>query len=84
MTIQEEAMQLDLLAEQVPTGIALATKSDLEDLQAQVLGLLGENARANAIQGAIQLASQQIDEVTAALENVKIQIRDAAQHYLEG
>jgi hypothetical protein len=68
----------------VPTGTALATKSDLEDLRAQVLVLLGETATANAIQGAIQLAAQQIDEVTAALENVKIQIRDAAQHHLRG
>src|SRR2546425_1013308 len=32
MTIQEQAQQLELLADQVPTGIALATKSDLDDL----------------------------------------------------
>jgi hypothetical protein len=84
MTIQEQAQQLELLADQVPTGIALATKSDLEDLQAQVLGLLGETSTATAIQGAIQLASQQIEEVAAALENVRLQIRDAAQHHLQG
>ncbi|GLY44028.1 hypothetical protein Amsp01_100510 [Amycolatopsis sp. NBRC 101858] len=84
MTIQEQAQQLELLADQVPTGIALATKSDLEDLQAQVLGLLGETSTATAIQGSIQLASQQIDEVAAALENVRLQIRDAAQHHLQG
>ncbi|WP_329050259.1 hypothetical protein OG738_00435 [Amycolatopsis sp. NBC_01488] len=84
MTIQEQAQQLELLADQVPTGIALATKSDLEDLQAQVLGLLGETSSATAIQGSIQLASQQIDEVAAALENVRLQIRDAAQHHLQG
>ncbi|WP_410623276.1 hypothetical protein [Amycolatopsis sp. cmx-8-4] len=84
MTIQEQAQQLELLADQVPTGIALATKSDLEDLQAQVMGLLGETSTATAIQGSIQLASQQIDEVAAALENVLLQIRDAAQHHLQG
>ncbi|WP_326955190.1 hypothetical protein [Amycolatopsis sp. NBC_01286] len=88
MTIQEQAQQLELLADQVPTGIALATKSDLEDLQAQVMGLLGETSTATAIQGSIQgsiqLASQQIDEVAAALENVRLQIRDAAQHHLQG
>lgn len=84
MTIQEQAQQLELLADQVPTGIALATKSELEDLQAQVLGLLGETSTATAIQGSIQLASQQIDEVAAALENVRLQIRDAAQHHLQG
>ncbi|MFJ1763776.1 MULTISPECIES: hypothetical protein [unclassified Amycolatopsis] len=84
MTIQEQAQQLELLADQVPTGIALATKSDLEDLQAQVMGLLGETSSATAIQGSIQLASQQIDEVAAALENVRLQIRDAAQHHLQG
>ena len=84
MTIQEQAQQLELLADQVPTGIALATKSDLEDLQAQVMGLLGETTTANAIQGSIQLASQQIDDLAAALENVRIQIRDAAQHHLQG
>jgi len=84
MTIQEQAQQLELLADQVPTGIALATKSDLEDLQAQVLGLLGETSSATAIQGSIQLASQQIDDLAAALENVRLQIRDAAQHHLQG
>jgi hypothetical protein len=84
MTIQEQAQQLELLADQVPTGIALATKSELEDLQAQVMGLLGETSTATAIQGSIQLASQQIDEVAAALENVRLQIRDAAQHHLQG
>ncbi len=84
MTIQEQAQQLELLADQVPTGIALATKSDLEDLQAQVMGLLGQTSTATAIQGSIQLASQQIDEVAAALENVRLQIRDAAQHHLQG
>ncbi len=84
MTIQEQAQQLELLADQVPTGIALATKSDLEDVQAQVLGLLGETSTATAIQGSIQLASQQIDDLAAALENVRIQIRDAAQHHLQG
>ncbi len=70
MTIQEQAQQLELLADQVPTGIALAAKSDLEDLQAQVIGLLGETSTATAIQGSIQLASQQIDDLAAALENV--------------
>ena len=84
MTIQEQAQQLELLADQVPTGIALATKSDLEDLQAQVLGLLGETSTATAIHGAIALAAQQIDEVAAALENVRLQIRDSAQHHLQG
>jgi hypothetical protein len=84
MTIQEQAQQLELLADQVPTGIALATKSDLEDLRAQVLGLLGETSSATAIQGSIQLASQQIDDLAAALENVRLQIRDAAQHHLQG
>ena len=84
MTIQEQAQQLELLADQVPTGIALATKSDLEDVQAQVLGLLGETSTATAIQGSIQLASQQIDDLAAALENVRVQIRDAAQHHLQG
>lgn len=84
MTIQEQAQQLELLADQVPTGIALATKSDLEDLQAQVMGLLGETSTATAIQGSIQVASQQIDDLAAALENVRLQIRDAAQHHLQG
>jgi hypothetical protein len=84
MTIQEQAQQLEQLADQVPTGIALATKSELADLQAQVLGLLGETSTATAIQGSIQLASQQIDDVAAALENVRIQIKDAAQHHLQG
>ncbi|HEY2057237.1 MAG TPA: hypothetical protein VGL64_03965 [Amycolatopsis sp.] len=84
MTIQEQAQQLEQLADQVPTGIALATKSELADLQSQVLGLLGETSTATAIQGSIQLASQQIDDVAAALENVRIQIKDAAQHHLQG
>ncbi|WP_328607503.1 hypothetical protein OG943_47875 [Amycolatopsis sp. NBC_00345] len=84
MTIQEQAQQLEQLADQVPTGIALATKSELADLQSQVLGLLGETSTATAIQGSIQLASQQIDDVAAALENVRIQIKDAAQHHLRG
>ncbi|WIX78731.1 hypothetical protein QRX50_46610 [Amycolatopsis carbonis] len=84
MTIQEQAQQLELLADSVPTGIALATKGELEDLQSQVLGLLGETSTATSIQGAIQLAGQQIDEVAAALENVRMQIKDAAQHHLQG
>ncbi|MFD9888914.1 hypothetical protein [Amycolatopsis sp. NPDC058986] len=84
MTIQEQAHQLEQLAEQVPTGVALATKSELEDLRSLVLGVLGETSTAIAIQGAIELAGQQVDELTAALENVKIQIRDAAQHHLQG
>ncbi|WP_326569406.1 hypothetical protein VSH64_48045 [Amycolatopsis rhabdoformis] len=84
MSIQEQAQQLELLADQVPTGIALATKDELAELQSQVLGLLGETATATSIQGAIQLASRQIDDVAAALENVRMQIRDAAQHHLQG
>ena len=84
MTIQEQAQQLELLADQVPTGIALATKGELEDLQAQVLGLLGETGSATNIQGSVQLALRQIDEVAASLENVRIQILEAAQHHLRG
>ncbi|MFI5609198.1 hypothetical protein [Amycolatopsis sp. NPDC051903] len=84
MTIQEQAQQLELLADQVPTGIALATKGELQDLQAQVLGLLGETSSATTIQGAILEASRQIDDVAAALENVRMQIKDAAQHHLQG
>ncbi|WP_116200075.1 hypothetical protein [Amycolatopsis circi] len=84
MTIQEQAQQLELLADQVPTGIALATKGELEDLQAQVLGLLGETGTATAVQGSVQIAIRQIDEVAASLENVRIQIREAAQHHLRG
>ncbi|GAA3577969.1 hypothetical protein GCM10022222_73390 [Amycolatopsis ultiminotia] len=84
MTIQEQAHQLELLADQVPTGIALATKGELEDLQAQVLGLLGQTSTATAVQGAIQLAGRQIDEVAASLENVRVQIQDAARHHLQG
>ncbi|HWD06996.1 MAG TPA: hypothetical protein VG674_31600 [Amycolatopsis sp.] len=84
MTIQEQAQQLELLADQVPTGIALATKGELEDLQARVLGLLGETSTATAVQGAIVEATRQIDDVAAALENVRMQIKDAAQHHLRG
>ncbi|QRP44307.1 hypothetical protein [Amycolatopsis sp. FDAARGOS 1241] len=84
MTIQEQAQQLELLADQVPTGIALATKGELEDLQAQVLGLLGETSTATTIQGAILEAGRQIDDVAAALENVRMQIKDAARHHLQG
>ncbi|MBB4685251.1 hypothetical protein [Amycolatopsis jiangsuensis] len=84
MTIQEQAHQLELLADQVPTGIALATRSELDDLQAQVLGLLGATTTATSVQGAIQLAARQIDEVAASLENVRVQIQDAARHHLQG
>ncbi|GAA1032737.1 MULTISPECIES: hypothetical protein [Amycolatopsis] len=84
MTIQEQAQQLELLADQVPTGIALATKEELEALQAQVLGLLGETGSATAIQGSVQIAIRQIDEVAASLENVRLQIREAARHHLRG
>ncbi|WP_033294855.1 hypothetical protein [Amycolatopsis jejuensis] len=84
MTIQEQAQQLELLADQVPTGIALATKGELEELQERVVGLLGETATATAIQGAVQLAVRQIDEVAASLENVRVQILDAARHHLGG
>ncbi|MFF0145450.1 MULTISPECIES: hypothetical protein [Amycolatopsis] len=84
MSIQEQAQHLEQLADQVPTGIALATKSELEDLQARVLGVLGATGTATAVQGAIQLALHQIDELAASLENVRGQIQDAARHHLQG
>jgi hypothetical protein len=84
MSIQEQAQQVDALADQVPTGVALATKAELEAIQNQVVALLGHTATADTLQGAIQNAAGLIDDLTAALENVKIQLRDVAQHHLAG
>ena len=84
MTIQEQAQQLAELAEQVPQGQNQAIIGELNALQQQVTGILGDTSGAQEIQGMILQAIDQINNVSAALEQVKQTMLSRAQYHQQG
>ncbi|SFO81725.1 hypothetical protein SAMN05421810_10154 [Amycolatopsis arida] len=84
MSIQEQAQQLAALAERVPDGQAQAISSDLGNLQQQVHEILGDTSGAQEIQGVVNQAIEQVNNLAAALEQVKQTIATKAQYHQQG
>lgn len=84
MSIQEQAQQLGALAEQVPLAEAQAVMGQLAELQQQVATILGDTAGATEINGAIGQAMGVLENVTAALDQVRQVIVDKAKYHQAG
>jgi hypothetical protein len=84
MSIQDQAQQLAALAESVPSGNAEAIRGDLESLQQQIAATLGDTSSANEIQGAIGQANAVLNDLGAALEQIRSVITEKANYHLSG
>lgn len=82
MSIHDQAQQLAALVEQVPDGQAQAVLGELGTLRQQVAEVLGDTAGAADIHGAIGQAYEQLGIGVAALEHVKLVMRQTAEHHL--
>lgn len=79
VTPQELAAQLDLLAEQVPSSVAQELANQMQALQQAMQQQLGPGSPgAQEIGGAASNVTQQVDNAIAALEQLRITLREVA------
>ncbi|WP_190812726.1 hypothetical protein [Saccharopolyspora pogona] len=84
MSIAEQAGQLQALSEQVPVNAAQELKGQLEGIQQQVAGILGDTATAQELHGQIGAVSNEINQLAAGLEQLRLMIVEKAPYHQQG
>jgi hypothetical protein len=83
MSIAEQAQQLGALAEEVPVGAAQDLQGQLESLQQQIAGTLGDTATAHELHGQIGAVSGEITTVATGLEQLRLLIIEKATYHAQ-
>lgn len=84
MSIAEQAQQLHVLSEQVPVGGAQQLQGELEGLQQQVVGILGDTSSALELHGQIGVLYQEVQQLTAGMEHLRLMIKEKATYHSQG
>lgn len=77
-------MQLQALSEQVPVNGAQELQGQLEGIQQQVAGILGDTSSAQELHGQIGAVSNEISQLTAGLEQLRLMIVEKATYHAQG
>ncbi|MEV5539825.1 hypothetical protein AB0L13_23500 [Saccharopolyspora shandongensis] len=83
-TISEQAQQLQALTEEVPTGQAREIAQQLETLQSQVSGILGETSTAAELNQFIGGVMNETNTLAAGLEELRQKITSQAEYHMQG